>query len=452
MGASRMIRQGALGRSLHALLAVALLAAAQAAVAGPDIQRWQLDNGVKVHFVAAPELPMVDARLVFDAGSARDGERYGLALMTNGLLVEGTAGKDADAVARGFERLGARYDAQALRDMAIVSLRSLNDAEYLQPAADLLADLVRAPSFPQESLERDRRNVLVALARKQQVPGEIAKDAFYAGLYGEHPYAHPSLGKPATVQALTREDVQDFHQRLYVGNNAILAIVGDLDRAGAEALAERLAGGLPAGEPAPALPAVQWPRQGMEQVERIQHPSEQAHLLLGMPALTRDHPDYFPLYVGNHVLGGSGLVSNISDAIREQRGLAYSAYSYFAPMRRKGPFIVGMQTRGDQADEAVTVLSEVIGDFIAEGPSAQRLEASKKNIVGGFPLRLDSNSSILEYVAMMGFYDLPADYLDTFVERVQAVTAEQIQAAFQRAVDPAQLYRVHVGGGTEAAP
>lgn len=452
MGVRSMIRSIAARGWMRGLLAPALLLAAQAVVAGPDIQRWQLDNGVEVHFVAAPELPMVDVRLVFDAGSARDGDRFGLALLTNGLLVEGTAGKDADAVARGFERLGARYGAEALRDMAIVSLRSLSDAEYLQPAAELLADLVRVPSFPQESLERDRRNVLVALARQQQVPGEIAKDAFYAGLYGAHPYAHPSLGTPATVQALTREDVQDFHRRHYVGNNAILAIVGDLDRAGAEALAERIAGGLPAGEAAPALPAVQWPREAGGQVERIEHPSEQAHLLLGMPALTRDHPDYFPLYVGNHVLGGSGLVSNISEAIREQRGLAYSAYSYFAPMRRKGPFIVGMQTRGDQADQAVEVLNEVIGGFIAEGPSAQRLEASKKNIVGGFPLRLDSNSSILEYVAMMGFYDLPADYLETFVERVQAVTGEQIQAAFQRAVDPAQLYRVHVGGGPEAAP
>ena len=180
--------------------------------------------------------------------------------------------------------------------------------------------------------------------------------------------------------------------------------------------------------------------------ERLRHPSAQTHIVLGGPVLTRDDPDYFPLVVGNHVLGGSGLVSRVSNVIREQRGLAYSAYSYFMPMRQEGPFVMGLQTRGDQAGEAIALLRQTLDEFIAEGPSDEELEAAQRNLTGGFPLRLDSNREIVEYLAMMGFYRLPLDWLDRYVARVSAVTAEQVQDAFARRVDPERLVLIQVGG------
>ena len=155
--------------------------------------------------------------------------------------------------------------------------------------------------------------------------------------------------------------------------------------------------------------------------------------------------------MGNHILGGSGLVSRISEEIREKRGLSYSAYSYFVPMKREGPYLLGLQTRNDRRDEALSVLRDTVQKFIEDGPTEKELKSSKSNIVGGFPLRVSSNGKIAEYLAVIGFYDLPLDYLARFTEKVQAVTVEQIQDAYGRRVDPERMVTVTVGSAIAAA-
>lgn len=415
-----------------------------AAVEKTEIQHWTTANGTRVYFVPAPELPMLDVRLVFDAGSARDGAKGGVAKMTAALLDQGAGALDADAIAAQMEGLGARLGGSAARDMAWFTLRSLNDPQRLQPALDLFATILAAPTFAQADFQRERQRLLVGLQQQEQQPRSVAEKAFYYGLYGDHPYAQPEAGTPATVQALTRADLQAFYDRYYVARNAVLALVGDVDRATAERIAEQLTQGLAPGAPAAVLPAVA--PLSAAQNERIAHPSSQSHVRVGVPGMTRTDPDYFVLYVGNHVLGGGGLVSRISDEIREKRGLSYSAYSYFAPMARRGPFTMGLQTRNEQVDEAVRVLRETLLRFRAEGPSEQELQASKKNITGGYALRVDSNAKIVEYLAMIGFYALPLDYLDTFNAKVEAVTREQVRDAFQRRVDPERMVTVVVGG------
>ena len=433
---TRRLRQALLG------LLAGLLSGAVGAI--PAIDTWTTANGARVLLVSTPDLPIVDLRVAFDAGSARDDATPGLARFTSGLLFDGADGLDAQAIASGFERLGAQYGAQAERDMAVVSLRSLVDAPQLGPAVDLLARILAKPDFPDDAVARARRTLEVALAQQREQPGEIASRAFYQAAYRSHPYANWPDGEPETLALLTRPAAQEFHRRYYVARNAVLAIVGDLDRPAAQALAERLLSGLPSGAPAPALTAVLPLAQEVN--ERIHHPSAQAHILLGAPVLTRDDPDYFPLVVGNHVLGGSGLVSRVSNVIREQRGLAYSAYSYFIPMRAAGPFVMGLQTRGDQAGEATALLRQTLDEFIADGPSEQELAAAKRNLTGGFPLRLDSNKEIVEYLAMIGFYRLPLDWLDRYVERVDAVTVAQVRDAFARRIDPERLVLIRVGG------
>ena len=164
--------------------------------------------------------------------------------------------------------------------------------------------------------------------------------------------------------------------------------------------------------------------------------------------MKRGDPDYFALYVGNHVLGGSGLVSRISDEIREKRGLAYSAYSYFFPMHVAGPFMMGLQTRTEKTSEAIALLQKTLRKYIDEGPTAEELKASKQNITGGFPLRLDSNAKIIGNLAVIGFYGLPLDYLDTFNRHVEAVSVKDIRDAFRRRIDPDDLVTVTVGSGT----
>ena len=205
--------------------------------------------------------------------------------------------------------------------------------------------------------------------------------------------------------------------------------------------------GLAAGEMANPKPQVTSLTESQEVI--IEHPSSQTHILMGQAGTSRDDKDYFTLYVGNHIFGGSGLVSLLSNEIREKRGLSYSAYSYFRPMHEKGPYQLGLQTRNDQAQEALKVMKDTLAAFIITGPTEEQLKAAKQNITGGFALRLDSNSKIAGYLAMIGFYGLPLDYLDTFKAKVNNVTTAQIKDAFSRRVHPETMVTVLVGGKAE---
>ncbi|HHH35314.1 MAG TPA: insulinase family protein [Gammaproteobacteria bacterium] len=429
-------------RRTQFLLALFLLPAC-AVSAAPAIEHWTTSNGARVYYVHAPELPMVDIQFIFDAGGARDGGRPGLARLTNALLDQGAGGLDADQIAQSLEQVGAQLSTSSHRDMAIVGLRSLIDPDLLGPATEVLARILGQPDFPAEALERQRRRMLVALKAQEESPGDIAQKAFYAALYGEHPYAAPPTGTEESLKALTRGEVRDYFHRYYVARNAVVAVVGALDRDQVASLVERLAGALAEGERAPALPPVT-PLAGAVE-KHIEFPSTQTHILMGQPGMKRKDADYFPLYVGNHVLGGSGLVSRISEEIREKRGLAYSAYSYFMPMREPGPYTLGLQTRNDKAGEALAVLRNTLQRFIDEGPTARELKASKRNITGGFPLRISSNGKIVSNLAMIGFYGLPLDYLETFTAHVKAVTRDQIRAAFQRRIHPGRMVTITVG-------
>lgn len=430
-------------------LTVAALLVSQYAAATPQIQTWTTPNGARVYFVPSAELPMIDVRVVFDAGSARDGKQGGVARLTNGLLDQGAGGLDADQIAERIDSLGAQFGTSSYRDMAIVSLRSLTDPKLLDPALAIMADVIAKPSFPQDAFERVQKRMLVALRAEKESPSAIADKAFFAAVYGDHPYASPSLGTEESVAALSRKDAIDFHQRYYAGKNAVIALTGAIDREQAEKIATRIVAGLPAGEAAPALPPVTMPKQANG--VHIHYPSAQTHILMGQPGITRDDPDYFPLYVGNYVLGGSGLVSRMAVEVREKRGLAYSAYSYFSPMHVPGPFTAGLETRNEKADEALKVMRNTLKDFIATGPTQDELNAAKKNITGGFPLRLDSNGKIVENLASIGFYHLPLDYLDTFNRKVDAVTVAQVREAFQRRVHPEDMVTVMVGNGQDSA-
>jgi len=275
--------------------------------AAPDIQTWQSDKGASIYFVAATELPMVDIQIIFDAGSARNGNKAGLAGLTNGLLDEGAGGLTADQISQGFDNLGANYGASAGYDSAMVSLRSLSDPAILDPALENLARVLVKPDFPEDALLRQKNRTLVGIRSKQQSPGALANDAFFAEVFKGHPYAVPSSGTEESVSALQRSDVVDFHKDYYVTKNATVAIVGDLTKKQAKLMVEKLLRDLPAGEKPQPIPAVQVLEEAA--IIQIDHPSTQTHVLLGQTGLRRGDPDYFPLYVGNHVLGGGGMVS-----------------------------------------------------------------------------------------------------------------------------------------------
>ncbi|MBT8130366.1 MAG: insulinase family protein [Gammaproteobacteria bacterium] len=413
--------------------------------ASPDIQTWQSERGAKVLFVENSILPMVDLRIVFDAAGSRDGELPGLAKLTNGLLAEGAAGRDAQAIAESFESVGAQFGNDSLRDMAYVGVRTLSDERYLQTAVDTLADVLTRPDFPQQAFDRELARMKVALEARKQSPSDIAEEAFFKAVYRGHPYASPPGGTELSLDSLGLVDIQSFYERFYVASNAIVVIVGDLDRTAAEAIVETLFENMPSGnKPEPLVPV---PELEQAVTLTIDFPSKQSHIVMGQPGMKRNDEDFFELYVANHPFGGSGFASRLVQVVREDRGLAYSVSSYFLPMRKRGPFAMSLQTRTDQAEEALSLLQAELDKYVASGPGADELEASISNITGSFPLSLDSNSKLLGYLAMIGFYDLPLDYLDTYISKVRAVERDDIRSVLNDRLDPERMVTVIVGNG-----
>ncbi len=419
---------------------------AVSALASPDIEYWTTDKGADVYYVHAPELPMVDIQIVFDAGSTRDADSLGIAMLTNSLLAEGANGEDADTISNGFESLGAIYAADVGYDSASLQLRSLTETELLTEAIENFKKVISTPDFPNDALERKRSQMLIAIKAKEQSPGTIAKDAFMSAIYQSHPYGKPSEGNEASIKSIKREDIVSFYRKYYTAKNSMIAIVGAIDRKTAEQISEDIVNALQDGKKAVPLSKVN--KLDVSKNIFIEYPSVQTHILVGQPGVKRGDADYFPLYVGNHILGGGGMVSRLFEEVREKRGLSYSAYSYFSPMRFKGPFIAGLQTKTDQSDEAITVVLENIKNYIKLGPTEEELISAKKNIIGGFPLRVDSNSKILNYVVVVGYYKLPLDYLRTFNSNVEAVTIEHIKDAFKRRLTVDKLVTVKVGTST----
>ncbi len=415
-----------------------------------DIQHWVTPQGVSVYFVPVRTLPMVDIQLVFDAGAARNGNKGGLAYLTNTLLAEGTQKLSADQVAENFEKLGAQYSAESQRDMASLHLRSLSEPSQLIPAVQTLAELVSQPAFPEQGFKREQQTALSALKQQSQSPNQVASKAFYTALYPNQPYSNWVLGDEKTIAALTVEDVRAFFKQYYVAKNVAVTIVGDLSATEADAIAQTLVKDMAQGEkPAP----IQEVGNLTENVVRkVNFPSAQTHILLGEPGVKHGDPDYYALYLGNHILGGNGSVTRIFDIIRNKNGLAYSAYSYFVPMRERGPFVLGCQTRNDQADKALQLMQGLLQEFVEKGPTDEELAQAKKNLLGGYALRFDSNASISQQISALAFYGLPLDYFDKFKPAIEAIDSNKVKEAFQKRILTKNMVVVMVGGEAVAPP
>ncbi len=434
------------------LIVFLLFTAAGAAQAGIDIRHWTLDNGARVYFVESRSIPMIDVNVDFDAGHRRDpAGKAGLASLTNVLLARGLrAATLADGssepamseaeVSNAIADVAAQRGGGAGYDRAGLSMRTLSSKEERERALHMLARLIAQPSFPDDLLQRDKARTVAAIRESLTQPAAIGSKAFWRLAYGSHPYGAESTVE--SVSGLVRDDLVQFHQRHYVANQAVVAIIGDLSRAEADAIARELTRRLPQGEPLPPLPAVIPP---LATEERIPHPASQSHITLGMPALARNDPDFFALTVGNYVLGGGGFVSRLTREVREKRGLAYSAYSYFSPMAQEGLFMAGLQTRKDQSDEALAVVRNTLAAYLRDGPTEVELKAAKDNLIGGFALRIDNNRKILDNIATIGFYGLPLDYLDTWTDKVAKVSSADIRAAFRRKLAMDRMVTVIVG-------
>lgn len=414
-------------------------------VSALDIKQWQSSNGAKVLFVATDGLAMIDIRMGFKAGSSRDGDLPGISRLTNALIVDGTGDLTAEEIAETMESVGAQLGHDSLQDMAWSSLRLLSNTPKRKEILDLYARVTGLPTFPKDAIERDRVSMLTSLKSRKHNISKVTSDAFNAALYKDHVYEIGAHGTQSALSNMTQNDLMEFHKKYYVANNATVSIVGDLSIQQAKQLSENLTQYLKAGQ---AAQAIKPPKATQASVKFIDFDSTQTHIVQGLPVLTRKDEDYFSLYVGNHILGGSGFGSRLMDVIRKEKGLSYSVYSYFLPMESNGPFQMAMQTANHQVAKARSLLDQLLEEFIENGPSDDELLKAKKNITGGFALKIDSNSKIINYLALIAFYDLPLDYLDTFNAKIEKVTLDDIKDAFSRRVKIDQMIEIIVGPNT----
>ncbi|WP_237046149.1 M16 family metallopeptidase [Aquipseudomonas alcaligenes] len=413
-----------------------------------DIQRWQTAEGARVLFVEARQLPMFDLRLTFAAGSSHD-DVPGLATLTNAMLNEGVAGKDVTAIAEGFESLGAEFGNGAYRDMAIASLRSLSAPAQREPALQLFEQVVGQPTFPADALARIKNQLLAGFEYQKQNPGKLATLQLFERLYGKHPYAHPSEGTEQSIPGISVAQLQAFHQKAYAAGNVVIALVGDLSRSEAEAIAAEVSAALPKG---PALPRIAQPEEPKAGPSHIEFPSNQTHLLLAQLGVDRRAPDYAALMLGNQILGGGGFGTRLMEEVREKRGLTYGVYSGFSAMQARGPFMINLQTRAELSEGTLKLVQDILRDYLANGPTQKELDDAKREMVGSFPLTTASNADIVGQLGSMGFYDLPLTYLDDFMSEVQDLTVEQVKAAMARHLDVDKLVIVTAGPSVAQKP
>lgn len=447
---------GARRLGIWSACAGALCWAAASAQAALPIQHWTQANGARVYLVESHAIPMVDVQIDLDAGSRRDpAAQAGLAAVMAGQI---SSGMKADPKAQGpyakamdenqlgeaWADLGASFGAGAGADRLSFSLRSLSYPDLLDKAVSLAARQMAHPAFPQDIWTRDRERFSASIRESLTQPGTVAQNAYASAVYGVHPYGYQTT--PESLLRISADDLKALHAQSLRACQASISVVGDLSRAQTDALVKRLLALWPATSGCSPMPPV----AEVEPLKAAQNlnltfDSAQAHVLMGQPGYKRNDPDFFALLVGNHILGGGGFVSRLTEQVREKRGLSYSVYSYFSPALHAGAFTVGLQTRPDQAAQAVAVAQEVVKTFVQDGPTEAELQAAKSNLIGGFALRIDSNRKLLDNVANIAWNRLPLNYLDNWTAQVERVSVDHVRRAMARVLQPDRMVTVVLG-------
>jgi zinc protease len=405
-------------------------------------KRAELDNGVVLLTSEQRALPMVSIELLIDAGSRYDApQQEGVANLTARLLTYGTRRRTAVQISDALDFIGASLSARAGADLASVSLTVLK--KDLATGLDLLAEILTAPTFPQEEINRQKQSILAAIRARDEDPGDIAQRRFAALLYPQSPYGRPVEGTEASVNSLQQRDVREFYERYYRPNHSIMAVVGDVSQ---QEIIQALNQALEfwrRGEPSSQLsiPSV----IGTPQVIRINRDLTQANIITGHEGVARSNPDYYAIQVMNYILGGGGFSSRAMDSVRNERGLAYSIYSSFNSEKSHGTFEFVMQTKNETALEAVRIVKDEIDRMREQRVSERELNDAKDYLTGSFPLRLDTNRKVASFIAQVEFFQLGMDYPERYVDLIKKVTAEDVERIAKRYLQPDRLITVIVG-------
>ncbi|AYG94435.1 insulinase family protein [Brevundimonas naejangsanensis] len=421
---------------------------AEVSPATPAIADFRLANGMRVLVAPTDGLPLVSARLNFDAGSAHDpAGKPGTAAMTAALLTQGTATKSAPEIATAIEQLGANVGAGSGADFTNVYANAPKDV--FGRALTLMADLVRHPAFAQEELERQQSQTLDGLRVALSQPGSIASQSVGRVIYGDAPYAAPGGGTLTSIPALTREDVAAFHAARYRPSRATLVFSGAVTPAEARQLAQAAFGDWR--EPAAPAPAA-IDKAGQALAPRVvvidQPGAGQAAVVAAIRGISRTDADYFPLTLGNTLLGG-GFSSRLNQEIRIKRGLSYGARSSVGALQQTGVFSASTQTKNESATEVADLILAEIAKLGTTQATEAELAPRRATLIGGFGRSLETVDGLGGLVANLALYDLPMSDLAAYAGRVRAVTPEQVEAAFARHLPTDRASLVIVGDASK---
>ncbi|MBI5789403.1 MAG: insulinase family protein [Candidatus Schekmanbacteria bacterium] len=406
-------------------------------------ERTVLDNGMVLLLLEQHALPIVTVEVSLKAGGVYDPPaKEGLANITANLLSRGTKQFSAQGLAQAIEFVGGDISSSADTDFAEINLTILS--KDLDLGFKLMGEVIAQPTFPQEEMEKEQKEIVGDIIQEKEDPSAVAGKRFNKILYGTHPYNHPEEGWEESVPNLTRQDVLDFYQKYYRPNNAVMVVVGDITKSQLDELLKKYLSAwekrdlsLPVIPEAQPLPA--------KTVELIDQELTQATVLLGHKGISRSHPDYYQLYVMNYIMGGGGFSSRLLANIRDEKGLAYSAASYFYPLFYGGAFQATIQTKNENTPQVIEATLSEIKRMRTTPVSAEELESAKSFITGSFPLKLDTNSKIAGYLAYMENFGLGLDYFEKFPQYINAVTAGQILQVAQKYLEPENYLLVVVG-------
>jgi zinc protease len=388
-----------------------------------NVQQWNFPDGPRVYTVERDAHPIVDIKLIFDAGSARD-KIPGTASMVARLLDKGSKHYSADEIAEKFESVGARLSIHADRDRLTISCRSLSDRAALSRVIPLLQEMAAAPRFDAEMVEVSKSQLQVWLEREKKEPSEQADKSFMAQLYQDHPYAHEVKGTLQSVPLITENDLKNFHQQYFVPENLTVVVVGDVDAGTVDDWVKSLKQALPKG--AKSSPIEKVASTSIGQIQHIDFDATQTHLRYGLPVELGNDPDHYALKMAEQVIGG-GFNSRLYNEVRRDNGLAYSVRANSAGWQGEGPFYIKIETRSEKAEEVIERVKSIVKDMLENGPTSEELRVAKKSVKGQLSLMFSSNEWIAAHLGTMAFYNKPLDFYEEYAARLEAVTAEEVK-------------------------
>ena len=424
------------------LFALAILMAAMPASAELTPKRTELDNGVVLLTSEQRALPMISIELLIDAGARYDGGgQEGLANLAARLLTYGTKRRSALQISDALDFIGASLSTGCSENLASVSMTILK--KDLSTGLALLAEALTQSTFPQEEIERQKQSIVASLKARDEEPGDIAERRFAAAQFPNSPYGRPVEGTESSVRAISQKGLREFYERYYRPNRTIIAVVGDVTAEEIDEALNQAFSSWKKGEPGgkPLVPSA----TGAPTSIRVDKELTQANIIMGHEGVTRGNPDYYAIQVMNNILGGGGFSSRVVDSIRNERGLAYSVYTYFNADKSHGTFQFVMQTKNDSAREAMRIAREEIERIRREPVSDQELNDAKDYLTGSFPLRLDTNRKVANFLAQVEFFQLGLDYPDRYGDFIRKVTREDVLRVAKRYLQPEKLITVVVG-------